>query len=91
MFGRRVQKLSGASLLVYANKQDIKGALSHDDIAQVLGLHDINQRYAHAHKSALVAFALSLGVVWPRQTLAHSELLCGDRRRARRGSGVARE
>jgi signal recognition particle receptor subunit beta len=29
---------------VYANKQDIKGALSHEDIARVLGLHDINQR-----------------------------------------------
>jgi ADP-ribosylation factor-like protein 2 len=44
VFGRGAQKLSGASLLVYANKQDIKGALSHDDIAQVLGLHNINQR-----------------------------------------------
>ncbi|ELR17337.1 ADPribosylation factor, putative [Acanthamoeba castellanii str. Neff] len=59
------EKLSGASLLVYANKQDIKGALSHDDIAQVLGLHDINQRHWHIQScSAVTGEGLAEGVEW---------------------------
>ncbi|MCD7470209.1 ADP-ribosylation factor-like protein 2 [Datura stramonium] len=32
------QRLSGASLLIFANKQDIQGALSPDEIAKVLNL-----------------------------------------------------
>ncbi|KAH0670094.1 hypothetical protein KY289_024587 [Solanum tuberosum] len=31
-------RLSGASLLIFANKQDIQGALSPDEIAKVLNL-----------------------------------------------------
>lgn len=38
-----IQRLSGASLLVFANKQDIQGALSPDEIAKVSVLLLINK------------------------------------------------
>ena len=34
-----LQRLSGASLLIFANKQDIQGSLSPDEIAKVRNLH----------------------------------------------------
>ena len=37
------QRLAGATLLVFANKQDLPGALSAEDIRQVSGLLNINQ------------------------------------------------
>lgn len=33
------EKLAGASLLIFANKQDVKGALSLDQIKEALGLN----------------------------------------------------
>ncbi|CAN1180224.1 ADP-ribosylation factor-like protein 2 [Linum perenne] len=37
------QRLSGASLLILANKQDIKGALTPDEIAKVLNLENMDR------------------------------------------------
>ncbi|MFS7944727.1 putative small GTPase superfamily, ARF/SAR type, P-loop containing nucleoside triphosphate hydrolase [Helianthus anomalus] len=37
------ERLSGASLLVFANKKDIQGALSPDEIARVLNLDDMDK------------------------------------------------
>jgi ADP-ribosylation factor-like protein 2 len=41
------EKLAGASLLIFANKQDLGGALSFDQIAEILDLHnaDISGRH----------------------------------------------
>ena len=39
------ERLSGASLLVFANKQDLKGALSVEAISKVLGLGEIKNRH----------------------------------------------
>jgi len=59
------EKLSGASLLVYANKQDIKGALSHEDISELLGLRDIKNRHYHIQScSAVTGKGLAEGVEW---------------------------
>lgn len=35
------QRLAGASLLIYANKQDLPSALTKDEIASRLGLEEI--------------------------------------------------
>lgn len=37
------EKLAGASLLIFANKQDLPGALSKDEIAEVLDLKGIGE------------------------------------------------
>ncbi|KAL5774858.1 hypothetical protein ACOSP7_012415 [Xanthoceras sorbifolium] len=42
----KFQRLSGASLLIFANKQDIKGALTPAEIAKVLNL-DAKDRTRH--------------------------------------------
>ena len=39
------ERLAGASLLVFANKQDVAGALSTDQIAEVLRLQHIANRH----------------------------------------------
>jgi ADP-ribosylation factor-like protein 2 len=44
------EKLAGASLLIFANKQDIEGALSCEEIASVLEF-DANDRYKNRHWS----------------------------------------
>ena len=41
------EKLAGASLLIFANKQDVRGALSADEIADVLGLDGENFQKRH--------------------------------------------
>jgi len=48
---------------VYANKQDIKGALSHEDISELLGLRDIKNRHYHIQScSAVTGKGLAEGV-----------------------------
>ena len=39
------ERLAGASLLVFANKQDVKGALSEDEIRDVMKLELITNRH----------------------------------------------
>ena len=42
------EKLAGASLLIFANKQDVRGALDADEIAEALGLReDLSFRNRH--------------------------------------------
>ena len=40
-----LQRLAGATLLVFANKQDLPGAASGKDVAKALGLYNIKNRY----------------------------------------------
>ncbi|GMN23547.1 hypothetical protein TIFTF001_047566 [Ficus carica] len=40
---KNIKRLSGASLLILANKQDIKGALSPEEIAKVLNLEAMDK------------------------------------------------
>ena len=42
-----LQRLAGATLLVFANKQDLPGALSAEDIKQVQG--NVDYEYTHAY------------------------------------------
>jgi ADP-ribosylation factor-like protein 2 len=59
------EKLAGASLLVFANKQDLDGALSEKDIAQVLGLNAIKNRHWRIQScSAVTGNGLLDGVDW---------------------------
>ncbi len=37
----REERLAGASLLVLANKQDVSGALKPEELASILGIHDL--------------------------------------------------
>jgi len=59
------EKLAGASLLVLANKQDLAGALSPDEIAQTLQLQDVAQRHWNIQAcSAVSGEGLEAGVDW---------------------------
>jgi ADP-ribosylation factor-like protein 2 len=60
------EKLAGASLLVFANKQDLQGALSHAEIANLLELDDICQRrhWKIQACSAVTGAGLVDGVDW---------------------------
>ena len=67
----RVQRLAGASLLVFANKQDIAGALSSKEISEVLELDQLPGR--HWRIGACSAFAgkgLAAGIDWIVQDIA---------------------
>mmetsp|Transcript_2183 Transcript_2183/g.3060 ORF Transcript_2183/g.3060 Transcript_2183/m.3060 type:complete len:188 (-) Transcript_2183:9-572(-) len=44
------EKLTGASLLIFANKQDVEGALSSDEIGKILEL-DTNEKFKNRHWS----------------------------------------
>mmetsp|Transcript_3836 Transcript_3836/g.5772 ORF Transcript_3836/g.5772 Transcript_3836/m.5772 type:complete len:188 (-) Transcript_3836:24-587(-) len=52
------EKLAGASLLIFANKQDIAGALTSEEIAEVLELKT-NQSFAKRHWSILACSAVT--------------------------------
>jgi hypothetical protein len=60
------QKLAGASLLIFANKQDLAGALSLADISAVLGLDKlVLNRHCHIQAcSAVTGAGLVEGVEW---------------------------
>ncbi len=67
------EKLAGASLLVFANKQDLSGALSHDDIASRLELDGVIGERRHWHIegcSAVTGKGLVAGVDWLVQDIA---------------------
>ena len=48
------EKLAGSSLLIFANKQDIPGALTKTEIAQVLELDSFSKRHWHIEGCAAV-------------------------------------
>lgn len=60
------ERLSGASLLVFANKQDIRGALKPADIAKVLNLEvmDNSRHWQIVGCSALTGEGLLSGFDW---------------------------
>ncbi|CAN0492632.1 unnamed protein product [Ectocarpus sp. 12 AP-2014] len=61
------EKLAGASLLVFANKQDLAGALGAAEIAQVLGLESkqfANRHWSIVACSAVTGEGLAQGVDW---------------------------
>lgn len=62
------EKLAGASLLIFANKQDVRGALGADEIAGVLGLEDAdlfkNRHVSIRGCSAVSGEGLVKGVDW---------------------------
>lgn len=58
-------ELKDAVLLVYANKQDLPGALSETEVAEGLGLHTIKTRqYAIFKTSAIKGEGLFEGLEW---------------------------
>ena len=61
-----MQKLAGASLLIFANKQDLQGALTKEEIAVVLQLDQISvNRHWHIQAcSAVTGDGLVDGVEW---------------------------
>ncbi|XP_056611879.1 ADP-ribosylation factor-like protein 2 [Triplophysa dalaica] len=59
------ERLGGATLLVFANKQDLPGALSKDAIREVLGLDDIKMHHwCIVGCSAVTGENLLTGVDW---------------------------
>ncbi|KAJ2771622.1 ADP-ribosylation factor-like protein 2 [Coemansia nantahalensis] len=66
-------KLAGASLLVFANKQDIAGAMSDDDIKDALGLDALTtHHWAIRPCSAVTGANLMDGLQWiVRDIAAH--------------------
>uniref|UniRef100_A0A8C1K3T6 ADP-ribosylation factor-like 2 n=1 Tax=Cyprinus carpio TaxID=7962 RepID=A0A8C1K3T6_CYPCA len=59
------ERLAGATLLVFANKQDLRGALSKDDIREVLALDDIKtHHWCILGCSAVTGENLLTGVDW---------------------------
>eukprot|EP00970_Alexandrium_tamarense_P020907 scaffold15826_cov200-Alexandrium_tamarense.AAC.8 len=62
------EKLAGASLLILANKQDVRGALCADDIANTLGLkEDVsfeNRHWSIRGCSAVTGEGLVEGMDW---------------------------
>jgi ADP-ribosylation factor-like protein 2 len=63
------ERLAGVSILVYANKQDVEGALSVEEIAQVLDIANMNDQFKHRHWkiqdcSAVTEKGLTAGMDW---------------------------
>lgn len=61
------EKLAGASLLIFANKQDLEGALSVQEIAETLGLggEAFSKRHWQIHAcSAVTGAGLIDGIRW---------------------------
>eukprot|EP01059_Diplonema_ambulator_P012216 TRINITY_DN22446_c0_g1_i2.p1 TRINITY_DN22446_c0_g1~~TRINITY_DN22446_c0_g1_i2.p1 ORF type:complete len:196 (+),score=29.44 TRINITY_DN22446_c0_g1_i2:47-589(+) len=65
--------LKGARLLVYANKQDVAGALSQEEIANHLSLHKIVEHEWHVQSCcALTGDGLTDGLNWIADRIRHS-------------------
>lgn len=59
------ERLAGASLLVFANKQDLSGALSCEEIKDVLDLNSIKtHRWSIVPCSAFTGENLLVGIDW---------------------------
>eukprot|EP00898_Chlorokybus_atmophyticus_P000329 jgi/Chlat1/1297/Chrsp118S01736 len=64
------EELKDAAILVYANKQDLPGALSDAQVAEALALHTIKTRqWAIFKASALKGEGLFEGLDWLSNTL----------------------
>lgn len=60
------ERLAGATLLIFANKQDLKGSLSRKDIEQLLDLEKMkgSRHYRVEACSAVTGGGLKHGVTW---------------------------
>jgi len=59
------ESLNSSCVLVYANKQDLRGALGEEDIAELLGLHSITNHPWHIQPCcALTGAGLGDGLDW---------------------------
>jgi ADP-ribosylation factor-like protein 2 len=63
------ERLAGASVLVYANKQDVDGALSVEKISQILDIANMNDHFKYRHWkvqdcSAVTGEGLTGGIDW---------------------------
>jgi ADP-ribosylation factor-like protein 2 len=62
------EKLAGASLLIFANKQDVRGSLDADGIAEALGLREdtsfLNRHWSIRGCSAVTGEGLVEGMDW---------------------------
>jgi ADP-ribosylation factor-like protein 1 len=64
------EELKDAALLVFANKQDIPGAMSPAEVSDALGLNRLKQRQWAIHKcSAVKGDGLNEGLDWLVNTL----------------------
>lgn len=64
-FALQEEELRDAAILVFANKQDLPGALDDAAVAQGLGLHDIKSRQWTIFKtSAIKGDGLFEGLDW---------------------------
>jgi ADP-ribosylation factor-like protein 2 len=59
------ERLQGASLLIYANKQDVEGAIDIKEIAQIMNLKEIKTHHWNMQKaSAMSGLNLLVGIDW---------------------------
>ena len=58
------ERLRDARLLVYANKQDMRGALTASELTDRLGLHQIRQKWFIQPTSAVTGQGLYEGLDW---------------------------
>jgi small GTP-binding protein len=64
------EELKGSPVLVFANKQDLKGALNAAELSETLGLPAIRDRAWHIQPScALTGQGLDAGMQWLAQTV----------------------
>lgn len=68
------EKLAGASLLIFANKQDVRGAFNADEIANALGLREdksfLNRHWSIRGCSAVTGEGLVEGMDWMVEDVA---------------------
>jgi ADP-ribosylation factor protein 1 len=62
--------MANSIILVFANKQDLRGAMSPDEVSEGLGLHDLRNRIWHIQGTcALRGEGLYDGLDWLASTL----------------------
>mmetsp|Transcript_39330 Transcript_39330/g.82229 ORF Transcript_39330/g.82229 Transcript_39330/m.82229 type:complete len:188 (+) Transcript_39330:207-770(+) len=75
------EKLAGASLLILANKQDVRGALNAEEIAAELGLRDgtsfVNRHWSIRGCSAVTGEGLVDGMDWMGDDVASRIFMLG--------------
>lgn len=61
----KIDDLKESIILIYTNKQDLPGAVSPDELADRLGIHDIKNRKVKIQgASALTGNGLNEGLDW---------------------------
>lgn len=75
------EKLAGASLLIFANKQDVKGSCNADGIADILGLKEDtsfqNRHWSIRGCSAVTGQGLQDGMDWIVDDIASRIFMLG--------------